>query len=87
MAAGRSVVLAIDGVIRQVVEEAGAGIAVAPGDARQLAHAIRRLAAEPQHGRAMGLAGRRYVEARFDRAHLARQLAELIEAMVGKPPE
>jgi glycosyltransferase involved in cell wall biosynthesis len=31
MAAGRPVVLAIDGVIRQVVEAAGAGLAVPPG--------------------------------------------------------
>ena len=32
MAAGRPVVLAVDGVIRQLVEEAGAGVFVPPGD-------------------------------------------------------
>ncbi len=84
MAAGRPVVLAIDGVIRQVVEEARAGIAVPPGNAAQLAEAIRTLANEPQLRHEMGLAGRRHVQAHFDRAHLAQRLAHLLEAMVSK---
>ncbi len=50
MAAGRPVVLAIDGVIRQVIEEAGAGVFVPPGDAAALAAAIRRLAANRAAG-------------------------------------
>ena len=37
MAAGRPVILAIDGVIRQVVEQAEAGVFVSPGDASALA--------------------------------------------------
>ncbi|MBW3536137.1 MAG: glycosyltransferase family 4 protein, partial [Gemmatimonadetes bacterium] len=37
MAAGRPTLLAIDGVIREVVEEAGAGLFVQPGDPRALA--------------------------------------------------
>jgi glycosyltransferase involved in cell wall biosynthesis len=81
MAAGRPVVLAIDGVIRQVVEGAGAGIFVSPGDAAALAQAIRRLADDPQLGKSMGARGREVVENRFDRAQLAQQLAEVIESM------
>jgi glycosyltransferase involved in cell wall biosynthesis len=87
MAAGRPVLLAIDGVIRDVVEQAGAGIAVPPGDASALAQAIRSLALDPQRGRLMGLAGRRCVEGSFDRALLAEKLAELMEAMVSKRRE
>jgi glycosyltransferase involved in cell wall biosynthesis len=81
MAAGRPVVLAIDGVIRDVVEQAGAGIAVPPGDAPALAEAIRSLAADPQKGRQMGMAGRRCVEESFDRALLAAKMAEIMESL------
>jgi glycosyltransferase involved in cell wall biosynthesis len=81
MAAGRPVVLAIDGVIRDVVEQAGAGIVVPPGDALALAEAIRSLAADPQKGRQMGMAGRRCVEESFDRAPLAAKMAEIMESL------
>ncbi len=56
MAAGRPIVLAMQGVIRKVVEEAQAGIAVPPGDAQALAEAIQFLADHPQEGRANGSA-------------------------------
>jgi glycosyltransferase involved in cell wall biosynthesis len=82
MAAGRPVVLAIAGVIRQVIEEAEAGIAVPPGEAGALEQAIRRLADDRQLGLEMGQNGRRYVVAHFDRAVLADQLGKLVEGMV-----
>jgi glycosyltransferase involved in cell wall biosynthesis len=81
MAAGRPVVLAIDGVIREVVEGAEAGIAVPPGDAGAMAAAVRRLADDRPLGREMGWNGRRCVEAGFDRAKLAERLAGLVERM------
>jgi glycosyltransferase involved in cell wall biosynthesis len=81
MAAGRPVVLAIDGVIRQVVESAGAGIFVKPGDPKGMAQAILSLAVEPQKARQMGLAGRSYAEKHFSRAELAEKLALLLEKM------
>jgi glycosyltransferase involved in cell wall biosynthesis len=87
MAAGRPVILAIDGVIRDVVSQAEAGIPVPPGDAPALAEAVRSLAADPQKGRRMGLAGRRCVERSFDRALLAAKLAGLMEALVQKETE
>jgi len=79
MAAGRPVILAIDGVIRQVVETAGAGIAVPPGDPEAIAQAICSLVGDPQAGRQMGERGRTYVEAHFDRARLADELLKVIE--------
>lgn len=85
MAAGRPVLLAIDGVIRKVVETAGAGIAVPPGNPTALASAVRQLAADPQAARAMGLAGRAYIERHFDRRTLANDLAQLIEGMKKNP--
>jgi glycosyltransferase involved in cell wall biosynthesis len=81
MAAGRPVVLAIDGVIREVVEQAGCGIFTQPGDPQALAEAIRLLAEDPQRARAMGLRGREYVQANFDREQLAEKLAEIILRM------
>jgi glycosyltransferase involved in cell wall biosynthesis len=81
MAAGRPVLLAIDGVIRQVVEEAGAGIFVPPGDPLALASAAAALADQPEKARQMGRQGRRDIETRFDRAALARKLAEIMEEM------
>jgi len=82
MAAGRPVLLAIDGVIRQVVEGAHAGLFVPPGDPAALASAVLRLASDPALCRQLGLNARRCVEQSFDRAQLAEQFAQLIEEMV-----
>ena len=82
MAAGRPVVLAIDGVIRQVIKEAGAGIPVPPGDPDAMASAIQLLAQNPTVGQQMGLQARHYVEANFDRSQLADRLAELMSELV-----
>ena len=81
MAAGKPVILAIDGVIRELVEQASAGIAVPPGDAAALAQAIRQLAGDPERGRQMGRSGRAYVTVNFDRGMLADQMAEILESM------
>jgi len=83
MAAGRPVLLAIDGVIRKVVEDAQAGIFVHPGDPAALADAIHSLAADRQKGHALGNNGRHYIEVHFNRLNLAekmeRVLAETLE--------
>jgi glycosyltransferase involved in cell wall biosynthesis len=84
MAAGRPIVLAIDGVIRQVVEEAGAGIWVAPGDPQALANALLHLATARDMGRQMGQAGREHVGEHFNRPDLAHRMARTMEAMTHK---
>ena len=61
MAAGRPTVLAIDGVIREVIEDSGAGVFVPPGDDKALADAISRMVADPKGNRVLGLHGREYV--------------------------
>jgi glycosyltransferase involved in cell wall biosynthesis len=81
MAAGRPVVLAIDGVIREVVEAAGCGVFAQPGDPAALAEAIRRLAADPAGSHRMGLAGRRYLEQHFSRAVIGEKLTALLTEM------
>jgi len=81
MAAGRPVVLAIDGVIREVVEAAGGGIFCPPGDPEALAVAIERLATDPMESRRMGLAGRKYLETHFNREEMAEKLLSILAAM------
>ncbi len=87
MAAGRPVVLAIDGVIRTVVETAAAGVFVPPGDPAALAGAVRHLAADPAAGRRMGQAGRTCVETNFSRDQLSYQLAQILEEMEAPCPK
>jgi glycosyltransferase involved in cell wall biosynthesis len=81
MAAGRPVILAIDGVIRELVEGAGAGIFVPPGNPQALASAILELAAQPENCKAMGLQGRQIVETCYNRADLANRLEEIFEGL------
>lgn len=81
MAAGRPVVLAIDGVIREVVEAAGCGIFAEPGNPAALAEAIRKLASDKEKARRMGLQGRAYLEERFSRAVIGERLLGLLEEM------
>ena len=85
MAAGRPVVLAIDGVIRAVVEAAQCGIFVPPGDPLALAQTVRKLAADPAASRRMGLAGRQYLEQNFSRSALAEKLVGILADMLPRP--
>jgi glycosyltransferase involved in cell wall biosynthesis len=83
MAAGRPVILAIDGVIREVVERAGAGIAVPPGNPAAIAQAARQMAAHPEQARSMGLSGREYIKNYFNRQDLAEKISLLLDEMRG----
>lgn len=83
MAAGKPVVLAIDGVVREVVDAAGCGVFAQPGDPQALTDAIRALAKDPAKSRSMGLAGRAYIEKHFERAALAEKLVMILEEMLG----
>jgi glycosyltransferase involved in cell wall biosynthesis len=87
MAAGRPVVLAIDGVIREVVEAADCGIFATPGNAEEMAKAIRKLAADPEQSRKMGLRGRRYLEENFSRTVIGEKLIKLLEEVITDPNE
>lgn len=81
MAAGRPTILAIDGVIRKVVEDAEGGIFVPPGDAEQLARAITCLAENPHRSRQMGMSARAYVVEHFNRDQHALKFARLISEL------
>lgn len=81
MAAGRPVLLAIDGVIREVVEAAGCGIFAEPGNPSAMAEAIRTLASDKEKARQMGLLGRAYLEEHFSRTVIGAKLLDLLEEM------
>jgi glycosyltransferase involved in cell wall biosynthesis len=81
MAAGRPVVLAIDGVIRAVVEQAGCGVFAKPGDPAALTEAVKTLAADPAKSRSMGLAGRKYLEENFSRTVIAEKIMDILNSL------
>jgi glycosyltransferase involved in cell wall biosynthesis len=82
MAAGKPVILAIDGVIREVVENADGGIPIRPGDPEALSRAVLQLADDPESVHRMGFQARDYVVKNFDRSILAAKLMELMLEMV-----
>jgi len=81
MAAGRPVLLAIDGVIRQVIEAAGCGVFCEPGNPQALAEAVLKLTANRESALQMGLAGRAYLEEHFSREKMAEKLEKLLQKM------
>lgn len=81
MAAGKPVLLCIDGVIRRLVEEAHAGVFTRPGNARELAAAVVKMVDDPQRCDQMGQNGRKLVEERFSRKEITGALLELLEEL------
>jgi glycosyltransferase involved in cell wall biosynthesis len=85
LAASRPVVLAIAGVIEQVVQDAKAGICVPPGDPQAIADALRWLADNPVERQAMGRRGRAYIHEHFDRQVVALRLERILCDTAGIP--
>ncbi len=81
LAAGKPVVLAIDGVIRQLVEQAGAGVYVQPGDGAALGQAVQRLRDQPELAKRMGRHGRQFVVEHYDRKLLSEQMQAVLERL------
>jgi len=84
MASGRPVILAIDGVIRQVVEASGGGVYVRPGDDKGLAEAVRFMDENRKLAQRLGKAGRDYIEKHFDRSKHAEDFFLLLHRLMGK---
>ena len=81
MGTARPIILGVRGESKSILERAGAGIAIAPENALELAAAILRLADETSLAAGMGASGRAFVEQNFDRDRLAAQmLAALMNA-------
>jgi glycosyltransferase involved in cell wall biosynthesis len=86
MAAGRAILLAVDGEARETLERSRAGRYVTPGDAPALAAAIERLAAEADARAEMGEAGVSFVEREFSRGAWAARYERILERTVTAAP-
>jgi glycosyltransferase involved in cell wall biosynthesis len=82
MAAGRPTILAIDGVIRKVVEAANGGIYITPGDDQALAEAIKHMYNDQTARQTMGQAARSYVVEHFNRHTHAQLFEQLVASLV-----
>ena len=71
MASGIPVLLAAAGEAADIVDRAGAGLSVAPGDATAIALALRTLATDPEQRRLAGERGRAAAVAFYDRVDIA----------------
>jgi glycosyltransferase involved in cell wall biosynthesis len=84
MACARPVLLAIDGVARELVcEQAQAGIFAEPEDPAALAQAILAMAGDSRRCAEMGERGRKWVLENATREALAERYLNLIEELAG----
>ncbi len=79
MAAGRPIILGVEGEALALLERAHAGIGVAPENAEQLAAAIHRLRGDAALAAQLGENGRAFVQQEFRRETLAARYLELLE--------
>ena len=85
MAAGKPIILAIDGVIRDVVEDAGCGYFCQPADPQAIAHCILKLKGlDPSALQSLGENGKEYLRQHFDRKIIGKYFSDMIEKMVEK---
>jgi colanic acid biosynthesis glycosyl transferase WcaI len=85
MACARPVILGVDGLARQILEEANAGLVIEPEDAGGLANAIRYLAANRRFAEGLGRRGRDYVVRNFSRDHTADKYISVLEDLLRLP--
>ena len=81
MAAEKPVILAIDGVIREVVETAECGVFCEPGNSEAIAAAASRLQKNPESALLMGKNGRVFLQKHFDRKIIVGDFADMIKKM------
>lgn len=85
LGAGRPVVVAApEGDACGLVREAGAGLVVAPGDARRLATAVTSLARDPGARAAMGASGRSFVAQHYHRDRFSARFRRVLLDVTGQ---
>jgi len=70
------------GSFPELIEMAGGGILVPPGDPRALAAALCDVLNDPDHGRRLGEQGMAAVRQRFDAATMARRTIAVYDRFV-----
>ena len=83
------IILGVEGESRDLLTDAGVGIAITPESAEELAAAVTSLADDPNLGDAYGAQGSAYVRNHFDRVKLAERYLELLEEVIeqARPPK
>ncbi len=81
MAAGKPTILAIDGVIRDVIEKSSGGICVKPGNSHEIAQAILAYYQDTTLRKKHGENARTYVKAHFEREKVAEELETLFKGL------
>jgi glycosyltransferase involved in cell wall biosynthesis len=84
MSCARPVILGVDGQARQILEDAGAGLAIEPENSEALVLALNCLAENPDAARKLGQKGRQYILDKFSRARTAEKYIEVLEEVVRK---
>jgi len=85
LAAGKPILMAMEGAAAQLVAAAGAGIVVSPEDPIALADAIRSVSAMPQAERAaMGNRGRQYLVENLSKQKVISQYEEILQRVASR---
>ena len=82
MAMACPMILGVEGEAQALMEAGGAGIAITPESAAELAAAVTRLADDPSLATRFGESGRSFVTREFDRRVLAERLLGEMQALV-----
>jgi glycosyltransferase involved in cell wall biosynthesis len=84
LAAGRPVIVNIEGWMQELVESSGAGLFAKPDSGADLAARILEMARSPERRATMGQRARRLAESQFDRVTLAQRFENVLAAAVGQ---
>lgn len=82
MAMACPMIMGVEGEAKALMEAGGAGIAITPESAAELAAAVTRLADDPAFAAQLGESGRSFVAREFDRRVLAERLLGEMQALV-----
>jgi colanic acid biosynthesis glycosyl transferase WcaI len=82
MSCARPVILGVDGQARQIVDEAGAGLAIEPENAAALADAISLLHQNRNLATTMGQSGREYILKNFSRNRTAEKYIAILDRII-----
>lgn len=84
MAMDCPIILGVEGEAKALLDSAGAGIAITPESAEELAEALRRLSGDPELCARLASLGATHVREHYDRALLARRYLDVL-AGVSQP--
>lgn len=83
MACGRPVVVGVEGVAKEIIESANAGICIPPEDAMALAEAILSLYGDEERRNALGENGRNFIISRMSRSQTATDYLDVLSVTIG----